>query len=94
MVETRPNIAFSIAVVARFAKNSNHAHTKAVKTILRYLKGLMDRDITYSNDGENLSIVGYSDSDWAGDKESQRLTSSFIFMLNGGPLGSAQNAKQ
>lgn len=86
MVETRPDIAFSIGVAARFAKNSSHAHTEAVKTILRYLKGSIDRGITYGGNGENLSIEGYSDSDWAGDKESRRSTSGFIFMLNGGPV--------
>ncbi len=63
MVETRPDIAFSIIVAARFAKNPSHAHIEAVKTILRYLKGFMDRGITYGGERETLSIKGYSDSD-------------------------------
>ncbi len=86
MVETRPDIAFSITVAARFAKNSSHAHIKAVKTILRYLKGSMDCGIIYGDEGEPLSIKGYSDSNWAGDKESHRSTSGFIFILNRGPV--------
>lgn len=47
MVETRPDIAFSVAVAACFAKNSSPAHTEGVKTILRYLKGSINRGITY-----------------------------------------------
>lgn len=56
-----------------------------MKPILRYLKGLQDRGITYGGEKE-LCIEGYSDSDWAGDKESRKSTSGYIFMLNGGPV--------
>ncbi len=42
MVKTRPDIAFAIEVAACFAKNPSHAHTEAVKTILRYLKRLIN----------------------------------------------------
>ena len=34
----------------------------------------------------NLTILGYSDSDWAGDRDSRRSTSGFVFMLNNGPV--------
>lgn len=87
MVETRPDVAFATSVASRFAKNPGHQHMEAVKTILRYLKGSRDRGITYGGlDQEDLLVEGYSDSDWAGDKESRRSTSGFIFMLNGGPV--------
>ena len=33
-----------------------------------------------------MKIEGYSDSDWKSDKKSQKSTSSFIFMLNEGPI--------
>ncbi len=54
---------------------------EAVKTILKYLKGFKDRGIVYG--GGTLDIKGYSDSDWAEDKESRKSTSGYIFMLNG-----------
>ena len=47
MVEIRPDIAFAISVVSRFAKNPSHQHIKAVKTIFRYLKAIRDTGITY-----------------------------------------------
>lgn len=47
MVKTRLDIAFAISVVSRFTKNFGHEHTKAVKTILQYLKGLREQEITY-----------------------------------------------
>ena len=84
MVETRPDIAFAISVTSRYAKNPSHLHIEAVKMILKYLKGSKDRGIVYG--GGTLDIEGYSDSDWAGDKESRKSTSGYIFMLNGGPV--------
>lgn len=85
MVETRPDIALSTSVASRFAKNPSHQHTEAVKTILKYLKGTRMQGIVYGGEDE-LKILGYSDSDWAGDKESRKSTSGYIFMLNGGPV--------
>lgn len=73
MVETRPDIAFATSIASRFAKNQGHQHTEAVKTILRYLKGSRERGITYGGQSE-LLVEGYSDSDWAGDKESRKST--------------------
>lgn len=85
MVETRSDIAFATSVASRFSKNPSHQHTEAVETILRYLKGSRDCGITYGGQ-DKLLIEGYSDSDWAGDKESKKSTSGYIFMLNGGPV--------
>lgn len=85
MVETRPDIAFATSVAARFTKNPGHQHTEAVKTILRYLKGSRERGITFGGQ-DKLLVEEYSDSDWAGDKDSRKSTSGFIFMLNGGPV--------
>ena len=85
MVETRPDISFATSVASRFAKNLGHQHTEAVKTILRYLKSSRDRGITYGGQ-DKLLVEGYSDSDWAGDKDSRKSTSGFIFMLNGEPV--------
>ena len=60
MVETRPDIAFATLLASRFAKNPGHQHTKAVKTILQYLKGSKDQGIMYGGQ-EELLVEGYSD---------------------------------
>ena len=85
VVETRPNIAFATSVASCFAKNPGRQYTKAVKTILWYLKGSNKRGITYGGQSK-LLVDGYSNSDWVGDKESRKSTSGFIFILNGGPV--------
>ena len=56
---------------------------------MRYLKATRSVGITYGGEeggGGDLIIKGYSDSDWAGDHATRKLTSGFVFMLNGGPV--------
>lgn len=85
MVETKPNIALAILVASCFAKNPSHQYNEAVKTILRYMKGSRQQGITYGGQ-DKLLVEGYSNSNWAGDKKSQKSTFGFIFILNGGPV--------
>ena len=84
MIETRPDIAFAILVVSRHAKNPGKTHMEAAKTILRYLSATKDRGITYG--GGDMTVQGYSDSNWAGDREDRKSTSGYIFMLNNRPI--------
>ena len=49
------------------------------------MKRSRERNITYRGE-ESLILEGYSDSDWAGDKNSRKSTFSFIFMVNSGPV--------
>ncbi len=88
MVETRPDIAFAMSVVNCFANNLFRQHKEAMKTIMPYLKATRRLGIIYGReDGGDLIIKGYSDSDWAGDHATRRRsTSGFIFMLNKGPV--------
>jgi hypothetical protein len=57
-----------------------------VKHIFRYLKGTIDRGITFCR-GEGLKqLKCYCDSDWAGDMVKRRSTSGFVFLLAEGPI--------
>ncbi len=85
MVETRIDIAFATSMVSRFAKNPGPDHFSAVDQILRYLAGSPERRITFAGESE-LNLIGYSDSDWAGDHADRKSTSGFVLTLNGGPI--------
>ena len=52
----------------------------AVKRILRYLKGILDYRLFYSSSKE-LKLMGYCDSDFAGDIDDRKSTTNFIFFL-------------
>jgi hypothetical protein len=51
--------------------------------ILRYLGGTKDLGLVYDRSkGTNLSsfILGYTDSDWAGDLDTRQSTGGFMFL--------------
>jgi hypothetical protein len=84
MMGTRPDIAFAVSIVSRFASNPDDTHWLAVQQIFRYLRGTIDHELVYSG---NLSpLVGYTDSDWAGDTDTRRSTSGYVFNLGSGAI--------
>lgn len=83
--QTRPDIAFSVSKLAQFGLNPTPQHWSGVKRVMRYLKGTKDVGITY-NGVDSAGLVGYTDSDWAGDKETRRSTSGFVYTMNGGAI--------
>lgn len=82
---TRPDIAFAVGNVARFSANPTRLHWTGVKRIFRYLKGTSDMGLYYSSSVED-DLVGYSDSDWAGDCDDRRSVSGYMFKLCGAPI--------
>ena len=47
MLCTRPDISYAVGMVNRYQSNPGEAHWKAVKRILRYLKGMVDYRLCY-----------------------------------------------
>ncbi|GJS21580.1 retrovirus-related pol polyprotein from transposon TNT 1-94, partial [Tanacetum coccineum] len=83
MVCTRPDLAHAVSVVSRFMANPGKAHWKAVKWILRYLKGVSNICLVYDGEGHGDGLVGYADSDYGGDLVKRRSLTCFIFTLFG-----------
>ena len=87
MICTRPNIYFAIGIVSRFQSNPRLAHWKAIKRILRYLKGTMEYILCYQS--SDLCMIGYSDADWGSDLDERKSTFGYAFLLNNGEIGRA-----
>lgn len=84
---TRPDISTAVGVLCRFGANPGPLHWNAAKRILKYLSGTQTYGIKYSKSTNGCNqVVGYSDSDWAGDPETRRSTSGFVFCLANGPI--------
>jgi hypothetical protein len=88
----RPDLAFVTGILGRFQSNSGIEHWKMVKKALRYVQGTKDLILTYRR-SESLVIEGYSDSDFAGDKDDRKSTSGYVFTLAGGAI-SWKSSKQ
>ena len=80
---SRPDIAYAVNVVSRYVNNAGPSHVTAVKRILRYLINSKDMCIVYQG---NVELVGYSDSDFAGDMDTRKSNTGYIFLMNGGPV--------
>ncbi|MCO5572538.1 hypothetical protein L7F22_026293 [Adiantum nelumboides] len=84
MIATHPDIAFAVGMVSRYMSNPSKKHWEAVKGIMRYLKHTKSMHICYGS--QDLSVRGYTDTDYAGDLDTRRSTSSYVFTLTGGAI--------
>ena len=82
---TRPDIAYSVGVLARFSSKPNQSHWTAAKRVLRYLKGTSNLGIVFKGDSPDGPAV-FSDADWAGDAGDRKSTSGYMFCIAGGPV--------
>ena len=70
--------------VSQFCESPGSSHWDAVKRILAYLQGTSTFGIRFG--GVKSDLIGFSDSDYAGDVDTRQSTSGFVFMLHGGPV--------
>jgi hypothetical protein len=93
LAHTRPNLTFSVGYVSRFMQRPMTEHQQAVKRIIRYVTGTLDHGLYYSRCPREAHLVGYSDSDHAGDIDTSKSTSGILFVF-GKSLVSWQPVKQ
>ena len=84
MVCTRPDLAYAASLVSRFMAKPGKHHWEAVKWVFRYLKGTCNYGLKYQKTcfTEN-ALVGFVDSDYAGDLDKRRSLTSYVFTLFG-----------
>jgi len=81
MVCTRPDIAHAMGVVSKYMDNLGKEHPQGVKWILRYLRSTTTKALCFG--GSNTFLQGYVDSDMAGDIDSRRSTTRYVFTVGG-----------
>ena len=81
IVCTRPDIAHAVGVVRRYMNDLGKENWMVVKWILRYLRGITSHALCFG--GSSTVLQGYVDSDMAGDKDSRRSTTWYVFIMGG-----------
>jgi hypothetical protein len=81
---TRSDIAQSVGVLSKFMAGPTSAHWTAALGVLRYVSTTSGYGLTYG--GDSISIVGYCDADYAGDIDTRRSTTGYLFMMGGGAI--------
>ncbi|RVW83922.1 Retrovirus-related Pol polyprotein from transposon TNT 1-94 [Vitis vinifera] len=92
MVCTRPDIAHAVGVVSRFMSRPRKQHWEAVKWSLRYLKGSLDTCFCFT--GASLKLQSYVDANFAGDIDSRKSITRFVFTLGGTTISWASNLQK
>ncbi|GAU32405.1 hypothetical protein TSUD_220940 [Trifolium subterraneum] len=87
LCNTRPDIAYSVGIVSRYMERPKMSHLSAAKRILRYIKGTMDYGIVFNKpDKRSIELIGYTDSNWCGDKDDRKSTAGYVFLYGGAPI--------
>ena len=81
----RPDIAYIVGMLGRYLSNPRKDHGIAAKRVMRYLQRTKDYMLTYRK-LDQLEIIGYSDSDFAGCRDNMKSSSGYIYLLAGGAI--------
>ncbi|XP_062194672.1 secreted RxLR effector protein 161-like [Phragmites australis] len=94
LVHTWTDIAFVVGYVSRYMEDPREDHYAMVKHLLHYVAGTHGYGVVYKKEGgAALVLIGYSDSDMAGDLDGCKSTIGVLFLLGHSPI-SQQSQKQ
>ncbi|GJW01047.1 ribonuclease H-like domain, reverse transcriptase, RNA-dependent DNA polymerase [Tanacetum coccineum] len=85
LLHTRPDLSYSVGLLSRFMQEPREQHMKAIRQVLRYVKGTKDYGITYKHNGGN-KIYGYSDSSYGVNTQEGKGTTCIIFYYGESPI--------
>jgi hypothetical protein len=89
---TRPDIAHSVSQVARFVSNPSPTHWSALVRVWRYLKRTKHAELSMASTDPSKKVnswdlggtlLGVSDSDWAGCSETRRSHTGWLVRAAG-----------
>ncbi len=82
---TRPNISFSVAVLARQVHTPISRNLALVKRIMRYVAGTSDFGLLYPRSCPVVpqSLHASADADWGGCKETRKSNSGWVIAIYG-----------
>ena len=84
MLCTQPDICFVVGMVSCNQSNLGSIHWQVVKRIFRYLRGTSNLILCYQ--GGDLRLRGYSNADWANDRDERKSITGYAFLLSGATI--------
>jgi hypothetical protein len=93
LIHTQPDLTYAVGYASWFLERPTEEHFQAVKKILRYITGTLQYSLRYGRQTGTTRLVGYCDSDLAGDIDTRKSTTDALFFL-GKSLVSWQSLKQ
>ncbi|XP_019422991.1 PREDICTED: uncharacterized protein LOC109332464 [Lupinus angustifolius] len=84
----RPNIAYGVGLMSKYMESPRKSNLLTTKRILRYVKGTIEHGLMLPSKTSNTNhnMLGFSDTNWCGDKSDRMSTTDYVFMLGGTPI--------
>ena len=82
---TQPDFAFTACYLSQFANAPSSDHLDAMKYAFHYLAGTTNLALVFDC-SKPLDLIGYVDSDWAGNPTDHRSITGYCFMIGGNPI--------
>ncbi|GJY27555.1 ribonuclease H-like domain-containing protein [Tanacetum coccineum] len=76
----QPRAHHKVQQICLYMHDPREPHLAALKRILRYVQGTLDLDL-HLYPPSTISLVGYTDADWAGCPSTRRSTSGYCVFL-------------
>nr|GEX37457.1 laccase-17-like [Tanacetum cinerariifolium] len=90
---TRPDISYAVQQICLYMHDPREPYLAALKRILRYIRGTLDFGFhLYSS--TTISLVGYTDADWAGCPSIRRSTLGYCVFLGDNLLSWSSKRQQ
>eukprot|EP00253_Pinus_taeda_P014552 PITA_14552 len=80
LVNTRPEICYTVNTLSQFMVEPKRAHWATTKHVLRYIQGIVDYGILYTK-SKDIRLNGFTDADWAGSSVDRKSNSGFCFNI-------------
>lgn len=81
---TRPDISFAVSRLSQHLRDPSEEHWLAVLRVLSHLGSTSSLKLSLG--GDDFSVAGFSDSDWAEESHDRRSTTGYTFLVGCGPI--------
>ncbi len=79
---SRPEIANAARSFCSFQEKPGEEHWIAAERVLRYLKGTKGQYLSYKISEKEMTLIGFSDADWASNVDHRKSVCGFCLILN------------
>ena len=77
----RPDLTYSVSKVCQYMHNPTINHWKALKRILRYIKGTVDQGLVFTS-CTNFRLLFFADADWGADCDDRKSINGYCVYLD------------
>jgi hypothetical protein len=83
---TRPDLAFSVAMLSRYLDKPKKIHWNMVKRIISYIHHTRSYSLVLGGREQKIKLTGYTDADWGQDISTGRSTTGYLFKMGIGSI--------